>query len=112
MTTPHPRPAPDPDPRLRLRLWIDGALIDEAWIDSTDPEAPVKVDAVHAVHTHLAELANAHGVPWLTEVYNPEAPEEEAYIRIGTDKAGMVRPIADGLTALLVDIDTAIDGCG
>jgi hypothetical protein len=108
MTTPQPRPAPDN--RLRLRLWIDGALIDEAWIDSTDPDAPAKVDAVHAVHTHLAELANAHGVPWLTEVYNPEAPDEEAYIRVGTDKAGMVQPLAGSLHTLLANLDDHLNG--
>jgi hypothetical protein len=110
MTTPQPRPAPDPDPRLRLRLWIDGALIDEAWIDSTDPHAASRVDAVHAVHTHLAELANAHGIPWLTEVYNPEAPDDQAYIRVGTDKAGMVQPIAGALPRLLADIDSHVNG--
>jgi hypothetical protein len=108
MTTPQPRPAPDP--RLRLRLWIDGALIDEAWIDSLDPHAASRVDAVHAVHTHLAELANAHGVPWLTEVYNPEAPEGDQYIRIGTDDAGMVQPVVGTITRLLADIETRANG--
>jgi hypothetical protein len=96
---------PAPDSRLRLRLWIDGALIDEAWIDSLDPDSKTKVETVTAVHTHLAELADAHGVPWLTEVYDPEQPEDRAYIRVGTDKAGMVAPLAIGGIVTLVDLD-------
>jgi hypothetical protein len=102
---PAPAPRPDPDTRLRLRLWIDGALIDEAWIDSIDPEARAKVEAVSAVHTHLAELADAHGVPWLTEVYDPAQPEDQAYIRVGTDRDGMVAPIAATPVVVLVDLD-------
>ena len=93
-----------PDSRLRIRLWIDGALIDEAWIDSLNPEAPAQTSALTAVHSQLAELADAHGIPWLTEVYDPEAPEGQAYLRIGTDKAGMVQPIAGSLDRLLADI--------
>jgi hypothetical protein len=94
-----------PDSRLRLRLWIAGALIDEAWIDSLDPEAQAKTATVSEVHSQLAELADAHGVPWLTEVYDPEAPEDQAYIRVGTDKDGMVQPLAGSLTRLLADIN-------
>ncbi len=94
-----------PDSRIRLRLWIDGALIDEAWIDAADDDSPAIVATVSAVHSHLAELADAHGVPWLTEVYDPEAPEDHAYLRVGTDKEGMVQPIAGGLAHLLADID-------
>jgi hypothetical protein len=111
MTTPQPRRRP-PDSRLRLRLWIDGALIDEAWIDSLDPRAQDLTATVSEVHSHLAELADAHGVPWLTEVYDPEAPEDQAYIRVGTDKDGMVQPVVGTITRLLADIDTRIDGCG
>ena len=105
MPAPRPRrPHQAPDRYLRLRLWIDGALIDEAWIDSTDPDAPAKTESLSAVHSHLAELADSHGVPWLTEVYDPAAPEDQAYIRVGTDKAGMVQPLAGTITRLL-------DGC-
>jgi hypothetical protein len=103
MTTPQPRPAPDS--RLRLRLWIAGALISEAWIDSLDPRAQDLTAEVSEVHSHLAELADAHGVPWLTEVYDPEAPEDQAYIRVGTDKDGMVQPLAGSITRLLADIN-------
>jgi hypothetical protein len=94
---PRPRPAPPPGldahDALRLRFWIGGQLRDEVWIDTADPGASDLAGYCATYHADQAEMADAAGVPWLVEVYNPELPDEQAYIRIGTDPAGMVAPI-------------------
>lgn len=80
------------DSRLRLRFWIAGQLRDEVWLDSADPDAGNLAEFVSAYHLRLSEMADAVGLPWLTEVYDPGAPEAEAYLRFGTDTKGMVEP--------------------
>jgi hypothetical protein len=70
---------------LRFRVWVDGKLTLEEWID--DPEKADPAAGRHAV------AALASGKPWLVEIFDPDLPEEEAYIRFGSDPAGMVEPI-------------------
>jgi hypothetical protein len=77
---------------LRLRFWIGGKLRDEVWIDASDPEVGELTERVSAYHLRLSEMAEAAGVEWMTEVYDPAQPEERAYLRIGTDAAGMRQP--------------------
>jgi hypothetical protein len=77
---------------LRLRFWIGGRLHDEVWLDAADPEAGDLASFCATYHSDLAEMAEAAGVPWLTEVYDPAQPRDRAYLRIGTDTAGMVQP--------------------
>jgi hypothetical protein len=78
---------------LRLRFWVGGVLRDETWIDAADPNAAQLLDATAAYRINVAEMAEAAGVPWLTEVYDPAAPVDRAYLRIGTDAEGMVAPM-------------------
>ena len=78
---------------LRLRFWIGGTLRDEVWLDAKDPASTDLAGYCATYHAAQAEMADAAGIPWLTEVYNPELPEAQAYIRIGTDKAGMIAPL-------------------
>ena len=80
------------DPRLRFRLWIDGELLDEAWIDSNDADADEQGTAVQRRHEQLAAEAEGYGYPWLIEVYDPAQPPDQAYIRFGTDRDGMTEP--------------------
>lgn len=79
--------------RLRLRLWIDGELRDETWIDAADPHALLAADFARRLHETLVADAEAHDQPWLTEVYDPGAPEDRAYFRVGSDLDGMVYPV-------------------
>jgi hypothetical protein len=94
----HHRPGPpdglDPKDALRLRFWMGGELRDEVWLDTSDPRAAELAEFCSTYHAAQAELADAAGVAWLVEVYNPELPEENAYVRFGTDTDGMVAPIA------------------
>jgi|HubBroStandDraft_3_1064219.scaffolds.fasta_scaffold00345_4 hypothetical protein len=94
---PTPRPAPPPGldahDALRLRFWIGGQLRDEVWIDASDPRSGELAEFCATYHANQADMANAAGVPWLVEVYNPELPDEHAYVRFGTDTDGMVAPI-------------------
>ena len=77
---------------LRLRFWIGGQLRDEVWIDADDPGSADLAGYCATYHAAQAEMADLAGIPWLDRVYNPELPEDQAYIRIGTDRAGMTRP--------------------
>lgn len=85
-----------PDTALRLRFWFGRRLRDEVWLDAADPEADHLAEQVSAYHLRLSDLADAAGVPWLVEVYDPAAPEDQAYRRYGTDAEGMVLPILLG----------------
>jgi hypothetical protein len=94
---PKPRPAPpdglDAHDALRLRFWIGGQLRDEVWINASDPHAGDLAEYCATYHADQADMANAAGVPWLVEVYNPDVPEDHAYVRFGTDAAGMTMPV-------------------
>lgn len=83
----------DSDTRLRFSIWIGGDLIDQQWIDSEDPGAGELAEEISDRHGDLADEAEAHGWPWLIEVYDPAAPPHEAYVRFGTDRDGMVSPV-------------------
>jgi hypothetical protein len=78
---------------LRFRLWIDGVLEAERWIDCAAPDVTDQVDAVRDAHAALAAAADQRGQLWLAEVYNPEEPERNAYLRFGTDRDGMMDPL-------------------
>ena len=80
------------DPRLRLRLYIDGALADEVWIDSTSPLAQEMIAEAQADHQARAAAATDRGQLWMVEIYDPAQPDPQAYIRFGTDARGMERP--------------------
>lgn len=82
-----------PENALRLRLYVAGVLRSEVWIDSADPEADSVMGFAMRLHTAMADLAGEAGMPWMTEVYDPAAPVGEAYLRVGTDQAGMVEPV-------------------
>jgi hypothetical protein len=84
---------PDHRNRLRLRFWTGGQLRDEVWLDAADPESGALAAFVAEYHHTLASNAEAHGVGWLSEVFDPAAPEEHAYVRFGTDVAGMIDPV-------------------
>jgi hypothetical protein len=77
---------------LRLRFWIGGRLRDEIWLDAADSGAGDLAQFCATYHTELAEMADAAGIPWMTEVYDPGQPEDRAYLRIGTDLDGMHDP--------------------
>ena len=81
-----------PDPRLRLRLYLDGTVVDQVWIDSTSPTAQQQIDSTQRRQAALAEQADARGQVWMAEVFDPAAPEDNAYLRFGTDPGGMIEP--------------------
>jgi len=80
------------DPRLRFRIWVDATLVDEAWIDVTDPDAERQAIAIRNRHAAIAELAEGEGWLWLIETWDPDHGEF-GYQRMGTDTAGMRDPI-------------------
>jgi hypothetical protein len=86
-------PGLDAHDALRLRFWIGGQLRDEVWIDASDPRSGELAEYCATYHADQADMANAAGVLWLVEVYNPELPEEHAYVRFGTDAGGMTAPM-------------------
>ena len=90
--SPKPPPFASPETALRLRFYFGGRLRDEVWLDAADPESMPLATAVSGYHVRLADLADAVGVPWMVEVYDPAAPEDRAYIRYGTDAEGMIQP--------------------
>jgi hypothetical protein len=70
---------------LRIRLFLAGTMVLEEWID--DPAL-----ALAAGQRHM-ELAVDADQPWLLEIFDPDAPTDTAYIRFGSDPAGMVDPM-------------------
>ena len=81
------------DPRLRFRIWVDAHLVDEVWLNSSDPADRARVPEVRDAHLAIAEAADKDGLLWLVEVYDPALPDDVAYQRIGTDTRGMTAPV-------------------
>lgn len=73
------------DPRIRFRLYIDGKLDAEAWVDTTDDDHAAQNAAIQQDHQQRAHAAEAAGQVWCAEVYDPAAPTDRAYLRMGTD---------------------------
>jgi hypothetical protein len=93
-----PEPPPpahfaNPDTLLRLRFYVGGTLRDELWVDAADAASSALTQTTAAYHATQAQMADAADVPWLVEVYDPAADEAEAYLRFGTDVAGMTAPL-------------------
>jgi hypothetical protein len=89
----------DPRGLLRFRLFIGGHLIDEKWAVS-----PAQAEGISARHEQLTVAAERGGARWLIEVYDPDEPEDAAYLRFGNDLHMMTAPagpLADYLTDLL-----------
>jgi hypothetical protein len=80
------------DPRLRFRVWVAAVLVEEVWLDATDPLDRARIDGVRDRHMAIADAAEADGKLWLVEVYDP-ALGQFGYMRFGTDTAGMVDPL-------------------
>lgn len=72
--------------QLRFRVWVGGELVREDWLPGARPEAGTDLALEHA---GLASDAEAAGEKWLVEVYDPDAPADDGYLRFGSDTAGM-----------------------
>ena len=72
---------------LRIRLYVGGELADELWVSD-------QANAGRAGPRHMAAAleADRDGKTWMVEVFDPAAPPDSAYMRFGTDAAGMVQP--------------------
>ena len=77
--------------KLRFRVWVGGEMVREDWLPGATPLAGSELGTTHAA---LATLADAEGQPWLVEVYDPDAPADEGYLRFGSDTGAMVCPVA------------------
>lgn len=80
------------DPRLRFSIYIEGELVDSRWLDATDPGAQDKLMAIMEEQVEITSNANAAGLGWLAEIYDPAKPPGRQYTRIGTDRAHMAAP--------------------
>jgi hypothetical protein len=80
------------DARLRIRLWVDAKLVDEAWVDTSNPDSLRHFDAIMMRQLAVADQAALDGGVWLQELYDPAKPHDQAYTRVGTDSHGMVDP--------------------
>jgi hypothetical protein len=82
------------DDRLRFRVRVDGEIVAEDWLPSREWEG--RADSGEQLaqrHKAICEAAEDDGKRWQIEVYDPDVPEAEAYLRFGTDQAGMVLPV-------------------
>lgn len=80
------------DPRMRFRVWVAAQLVDETWVDSSNPDADRLMANVLARHAQIVEAASRTDQLWLVEAYDPEQPGLEAFWRYGTDRDGMIDP--------------------
>lgn len=88
----------DGDPRMRIRVWVDAKLTEELWLDAGNPDWERITDAARDRHQAITDRADRDGLVWLVEMFDPDLPPGEAYVRVGTDQAGMVspEPLGDG----------------
>lgn len=98
------------DPRLRFRMWVDGRLVDEMWVDAGNPDAERITDAARDRHQAMAARADRDDLVWLVEVFDPGELPERAYVRMGTDRAGMVAP--EPLCGCVCSSGGRCGGCG
>jgi hypothetical protein len=75
------------DDSLRIRLWIGAKLADEQWL--VDGEQAAELGPAHV---RRVQAADSEGLLWLVEVWDPAKPDDEAFMRYGTDSAGMAAP--------------------
>lgn len=84
-------PPPPPEgtsEALLCRLYVGGELIESVWLRND-----AATDGVQSRHEQLTLAADRAGKLWLIEIYDPDAPADEAFLRFGTDIAdGMVDP--------------------
>ena len=74
-------------------MWVAGQLLDESWVNvAADPDALAAGDVLSVRHIALTRAADEAGQRWLVEIYDPDKPEAQAYVRFGTDAVGMVDP--------------------
>jgi len=82
------------DGRLRFRVRVDGEIVAEDWLPAPEWEGRGNAgEALAQRHRSLCEAAEAEDKRWQIEVYDPDVPDDEAYLRFGTDQAGMVLPV-------------------
>lgn len=88
------------DPRLRFRVYVAGQLAVETWIDCLDADRSEQAEAAAELHAAVTNAAAAGGKLWMTEIYDPDAPLDQAYLRFGTDRSGMTWPVQRAITDL------------
>lgn len=71
---------------LRFRFFLDNELRSEEW------QAADEIESVAA--RHALDAQRHPGKPWMVEIFDPSAPEQEAYMRLGSAPDGMVAPLA------------------
>lgn len=84
---PFPPGGLDTSDALLCRLFIDGKLVDEVWLRND-----AATDGVQSRHEQLALAADRDGKVWLVEIWDPDAPPDEAILRFGTDTSAMICP--------------------
>lgn len=77
---------------MRFRAYVAGELVDEVWLDVTNPEVAQQVDHVRDRHLGIAARAERAGQVWLVEVFDPAVSPDRAHQRFGTDMDGMTEP--------------------
>lgn len=81
-------------PALRFRVYVARRVVAEEWAELTTEAAAASVgEMIGERQIALTERAQRAGLEWLVEVYDPGAAEAEAYLRFGTDRGMMTRPV-------------------
>lgn len=76
---------------IRFRLYVGDDVIDQQWIDATQPDSDVQVAECAKRQQTLMRSLSAQGKRWIAETWDPSTPGN-AYIRWGTDVAYMLDP--------------------
>lgn len=63
-----------PGEGLRFRVFLDGEIHVEEWLDEQD-------DIAAAPMRHFEEVSKHSDKTYMIEIFDPDAPEEEAYVR-------------------------------
>lgn len=82
------------DPGLRFRMWIDGQLVSDDWVDTSQPGAQAQVEAIQAgaaAPRRAGQAERGNGGWWRCGILRPRQTRHT--VRFGTDRDGMVLPI-------------------
>lgn len=72
------------DSLLAFRVYVDGALVEERWLDPSS-----EIDEAGVVQAELCRAADLRGLPWRLEIFDPT---EDTVVRLGSSEDGMRRP--------------------
>lgn len=80
---------------LRFRVYVGRRVVAEDWVELTQIVLPPESLTAVLSERHIALTERAHraGLPWMVEVYDPDAVPGREFLRFGTDRSMMTSAV-------------------